>query len=131
MKKIHLIAILMIVVAAAILLSASKDVSTYATFEQAISSQSRVKIAGELVKNKDIVYNPSKDPNYFSFYIKDDEGMDKQVILNQAKPQDFEMSESIVVTGEMKEDIFYADSILLKCPSKYKTEEISIREANG
>jgi len=131
MKKIHLIAILMIVVAAAILLSASKDVSTYATFEQAISSQSRVKIAGELVKNKDIVYNPSKDPNYFSFYIKDDDGIDKQVILNQAKPQDFEMSESIVVTGEMKEDVFYADSILLKCPSKYKTEEISIREANG
>jgi len=131
MKQIHFIAILMIAIAAIILLTASKDVSTYATFEQAITSQSRVKIAGALVKNKEIVYNPSKDPNYFSFYIMDDDGVEKQVILNQAKPQDFEMSESIVVTGEMKEDTFYADSILLKCPSKYKTEEISIREANG
>ena len=131
MKKIHLIAIGMIAVAALILLTASKDVSTYATFEQAITSQSRVKIAGTLVKNKEIVYNPSKDPNYFSFFIKDDDGVDKKVILDQAKPQDFEMSESIVVTGEMKDDTFYADSILLKCPSKYKTEEISLREANG
>jgi len=121
----------MIAVAAFILLTASKDVSTYATFEQAISSEARVKIAGQLVKNKEIVYNPSKDPNYFSFYISDDDGAEKQVILNQAKPQDFEMSESIVITGEMKDDIFYADSILLKCPSKYKTEEISIREVNG
>ncbi len=131
MKKIHIIAIVMIAIAAFILLTASKDVSTYATFEQAETSQARVKIAGQLVKNKEIIYNPSKDPNYFSFYISDDDGVEKQVILNQAKPQDFEMSESIVITGEMNDDIFYADSILLKCPSKYKTEEISIREVNG
>jgi cytochrome c-type biogenesis protein CcmE len=129
MKKIHIIAILAILVAAVVLISASGDVSTYATFDAATESGSRVKISGELVKSKKIVYNPSKDPNYFSFFIEDSDGVSRQVVLDKAKPQDFEMSESIVVTGSMKEDIFYADDILLKCPSKYKNEEISIRNS--
>jgi len=117
----------MIIVAAGFLISASGDVSTYANFESALQDGNRVKIAGELVKSEEIVYNPSKDPNYFSFVIKDDLGIAKKVVMDQAKPQDFEMSESVVVTGELKDDIFYADDILLKCPSKYKSEELSIR----
>lgn len=129
MKKIHIIAIVMIVIAAGVLISASGDVSTYATFDVAKETGNRVKISGELVKSKEIVYNPSLDPNYFSFFIKDDNGLSKKVVLDQAKPQDFEMSESIVVTGVMKEDVFYADDILLKCPSKYKNEELSIRNS--
>jgi len=129
MKKIHIIAIVMIVIATGVLISASGDVSTYATFDVAKETGNRVKIAGELVKSKEIVYNPSKDPNYFSFFIKDDNGLSKKVVLDKAKPQDFEMSESIVVTGVMKEDVFYADDILLKCPSKYKNEELSIRNS--
>ena len=60
--------------------------------------------------------------------MKDDEGLEKKVILNQSKPQDFEMSESIVVTGKMKGDSFVADEILLKCPSKYKDEEIYLKK---
>ena len=119
----------MIVIATGVLISASGDVSTYATFDVAKETGNRVKIAGELVKSKEIVYNPSKDPNYFSFFIKDDNGLSKKVVLDKAKPQDFEMSESIVVTGVMKEDVFYADDILLKCPSKYKNEELSIRNS--
>lgn len=130
MKKIHIIAIIMIVLSAGVLISASGDVSTYANFEQAIASQSRVKIAGELVKGKEIKYNPSEDATLFTFYLKDKIGEEKKVVMDIAKPQDFERSESIVVTGMMKEDVFYADDILLKCPSKYTNEEISIRN-NG
>lgn len=129
MKKIHIIAIVMMLIAAGVLISASGDVSTYATFDVAKETGNRVKISGELVKSKEIVYNPSKDANYFSFYITDDNGLSKQVVMEEAKPQDFEMSESIVVTGVMKEDVFYADDILLKCPSKYKNEELSIRNS--
>lgn len=129
MKKIHIISLLMILVAAVVLISASGDVSSYATFDVASESGNRVKIAGELVKNKKITYNPSVDPNYLSFFMKDDNGIAKQVVFDQAKPQDFEKSESVVITGVMKEDIFYADDMLLKCPSKYTNEEISIRNS--
>jgi cytochrome c-type biogenesis protein CcmE len=42
-----------------------------------------------------------------------------KVIYNGAKPQDFEMSEQIVVTGRAENGVFKADKILMKCPSKY------------
>jgi cytochrome c-type biogenesis protein CcmE len=73
-------------------------------------------------------YNPEKDPNYFSFFIRDKDGVEKKVILLREKPQDFELSEQIVITGKMKAEEFIATDILLKCPSKYKDEEIYIKQ---
>ncbi len=128
MQKIHIVGLIMIAVAVGVLISMMSDVVNYSNFEEAISTQSRVKVVGVLSKDKPMEYNPQKDANYFSFYMKDDNGLEKQVILNQSKPQDFEMSEQIVVTGSMKNDAFVADEILLKCPSKYKDEEIYLKK---
>ena len=74
-----------------------------------------------------MIYKPEKDPNLFSFYVTDKKGESKKVILKAAKPQDFELSEQIVVTGKMVGDEFIAKDVLLKCPSKYKDEEIYIK----
>ena len=128
MKKTHLIGIAVIAIAIAVLMSISGDVSTYSTFNQAMESGDRVKVVCQLSKDKEMVYNPLEDPNLFSFYAKDDDGLEKKVILLRSKPQDIEMSESIVITGKMQEDDFVADDILLKCPSKYKDEEIQLRK---
>lgn len=127
MKKIHIVAILMIVGAIVLLTNAAGDVSTYANFSDAEKNGQRVKVAGTLSKDKDMEYKPEVDPNYFSFYIKDGEGQERKVVLLGAKPQDFELSEQIVLTGSMKGDTFIATEMLLKCPSKYKDEEIYIR----
>ncbi len=126
-KKIHIISLVMIVAAVALLLSASKDMSTYATFQQAETVGGSVKVVGTLSKDKEMYYEPQIDPNYFSFYIKDRDGHERKVILREAKPQDFELSEQIVVTGKMEDETFEASSLLMKCPSKYKDEEISVR----
>lgn len=126
-KKIHIISLIMIVAAVVLLLSASKDMSSYATFSQAEKSAQPVKVVGTLSKDKEMQYDPALDPNYFSFYVKDGDGRECKVILNDAKPQDFEMSEQIVVTGQMKHGNFVASDLLMKCPSKYKDEEISVR----
>ena len=64
-----------------LLFNAAEDMSTYATFSEAINNESTVKIAGNLSKDKKMDYNPEKDPNYFSFFIKDSKGMEKKVIL--------------------------------------------------
>lgn len=128
MKKIHLIGIFVIAIAIAVLMSISGDVSTYATFEQAIQSGDRVKVVCQLSKDKEMVYNPVEDPNRFTFFAKDDKGLEKKVVLLRSKPQDIEMSESIVITGKMQDDEFVANDILLKCPSKYKDEEIQLRK---
>ena len=131
MKKIHLIGIALIAIAIMILMSLSNDMGTYATFEEAVVSGKRVKIAGQLSKDKALYYNPQEDPNYFSFYIKDPAGTEKKVVLLAAKPQDFERSEQIVLTGKMQGDEFLASDMLMKCPSKYKDEEIYIKSKEG
>jgi len=131
MKKVYIAAIILIAGGIVLLSGIAKDASTYATFEDARNLGTRVKVAGQLSKNKEMVYDPEIDPNYFSFYIKDAKGEENKVILAQAKPQDFEMSEQIVVTGSMQGNEFVATDMLMKCPSKYKDEEIYIKEEQG
>lgn len=110
--------------------SFSSDITTYATFGLA-SQGSRVKVVGTLSKDKPMDYDPEKTHDLFSFHMKDSDGLEKKVVLHKPKPQDFEMSEQIVVTGTMKGDVFDADEILMKCPSKYKNEEIAVKEKKG
>ncbi len=131
MKKSHLLAIVVVAVAIGILISASKDVTTYANFAQATQSEDKVKLVGQLVKERPVEYDPEKDPNFLAFYLKDDAGEVRRVELLAAKPQDFERSESIVLTGKMKGETFAASDMLLKCPSKYQDQEVYIREKEG
>ena len=128
MKKTHLIGIVLIGIAIVMLTFAADDMSSFSTFaDAAMNSTEKVKVIGELAKDKEVYYNPIEDPNYFSFYMKDPEGTEKKVVLLAAKPQDFERSEQIVLTGQMKGNEFIASDMLMKCPSKYKDEEIYIK----
>ena len=127
MKRVYIIAGIMIAIAIGIFVTAADDMSTYSTFAEAIQTGNKVKIAGQLAKDKEMYYNPQEDPNYFSFFVKDTDGAEKKVVLLAEKPQDFELSEQIVVTGKMKGEDFVATDMLMKCPSKYKDEEIYIK----
>jgi cytochrome c-type biogenesis protein CcmE len=128
MKKIYVIAIVMIAVAIALLTNAAADMSTYASFQEAVQTGKKVKIAGHLSKDKEMHYDPATDPNYFTFFVKDMKGEERKVVLHAAKPKDFEMSEQIVVTGRMEGEEFIASHLLMKCPSKYKDEEVYIKQ---
>lgn len=127
MKKSHIIAIIVVAAAIGILISASSDVTTYANFAQATQSGDKVKLVGQLVKDRPIEYNPEIDPNYLAFWLKDDAGQVRQVVLLAGKPQDFERSEQVVLTGQMAGNNFEASDMLLKCPSKYNDQEIYVR----
>jgi cytochrome c-type biogenesis protein CcmE len=50
-------------------------------------------------------------------------------LLKKSKPQGFEMSESLVIIGHAEGDIFVAEEMLMKCPSKYNEENHIIQEA--
>lgn len=128
MKKVYIVAAVMVAVSVFLFIKASGEVSTYGSFEQAKFSGDRVKISGQLAKEKEMIYDPQTDPNYFSFYIRDNDGITQKVVLLQPRPQDFELSEQIVLTGRMKDDVFLATDVLLKCPSKYKDEELYLQE---
>jgi cytochrome c-type biogenesis protein CcmE len=127
MKKIPMIAGALIIIGTFLLIRASQDMSTYGTFKEAQSTSELIKISGQLAKDKEMYYDAEKDPNYFSFYLKDANGDEKKVVLLAEKPQDFERSEQVVITGKMTDNEFIATDLLMKCPSKYKDEEIYIR----
>ena len=121
----------MIVAAIGLLTSVAADTSTYGDFGQAIATQKKVKVVGTLAKDRPMEYDPELDPNHFTFFLTDMNGETRKVVLKAAKPKDFELSEQIVVTGSMKGGEFVASHILMKCPSKYKDEEVQIKEKSA
>lgn len=128
MRKIHFISIGFIGIAIVLLVMAAGDMSTYSSFADAIEKPGvSVKINGQLAKDKEMIYEPEIDPNHFSFYMIDRDNVEQKVILLSARPQDFERSEEIVLTGYWSEDAFIATDMLMKCPSKYVDEEIRVR----
>ena len=119
----------MVLVAAAvcIIVSMFGDFSTYETFASAAKQPGKAyHVIGVLEKNKEMVYDPVKDPNHFTFYVKDKSGTINKVIFNGAKPTDIEKSEQIVMTGYKDGDAFRCSKIQMKCPSKYKKDMVAV-----
>ncbi len=132
MKKIHIITIVLIACTIGVILATVSDSSTYANFAEAKKNQDEVfHVVGKLNKEKAMEFNPEIDANLFSFYLIDNTGLETKVIYNGSKPQDFERSEQIVITGKYHGDQFYADKILMKCPSKYNNGQTEIEVASN
>ena len=141
MKKSHIIALVVIAVAIASIISMIGDASTYSGFEEAKvraknGDKTAVHVVGELSRDTegnfiDMEYNPMENPNIFQFSMTDSLQVTSKVLLLKPKPQDLDKSEKVVVIGSMnlEKNIFEAEDILLKCPSKYNnsTESLSSR----
>ena len=103
-----------------VILSTLVDSSTYSHFSAIKTNPGEeFQVVGELIREKSIVYEPEKDANLFTFYMIDREGYEQKVFFHGNKPQDFERSEQLVVTGSYVDEEFHANHILMKCPSKY------------
>ena len=127
MKKAHIIGLIIIAACIGVIISTVTDSSTYVNFATASQQQGKeFHVVGELVRDKAMHYDPIEDPNYFSFYMIDNVGEERKVIFTDTKPRDFEKSEQIVLIGRMEEEQFYASKILMKCPSKYVEEDITV-----
>lgn len=131
MKKSSIIGMIIIAIAIGVIMSTYADSSTYGSFSDAIESKNELHVVGKLDASKDIVYNPEQDANYFSFYMKDNNGKECKVVFSGSKPQDFERSEQIVLTGQMVGESFHANKILMKCPSKYTEDKVEVTEATA
>ena len=70
------------------------------------------------VKDKNSKFDPST--NTFTFYMKDEQGSVMKVVLDGAKPNNFEMAENVVAKGKVMDNYFHAKEVLTKCPSKYE-----------
>ena len=135
MKKTHIFVLAIIAVAAAIVFSTTADASVYVGFGEARQraaegNVTKVHVVGKLPRDAQkrpmgLEYDPLTDPNYFAFTLVDTNRVAQRVIYNNPKPQDFDASEQVVITGCMKGQVFMADNILLKCPSKYVKKDLN------
>jgi len=116
MKTSRILALVVIVVAASIIDTSLQGASRYADFNQAFNKPGeKFTVIGKLDRSKQII----DLPNHLEFYLVDEQKNERKVVYNKTKPQDFERSEKIVMTGTAKGQDFMATELLLKCPSKY------------
>lgn len=131
MKKSHIIVLVVIAAAIAIIMSTAGDASTYVDFDQAMAMSTSgnskdIHVVGELKKDAGghiVGIEEGPDRVSFSFLMIDDKGREQKVHYNQPMPADFTRSEKVVVIGSYVNNDFRASKILLKCPSKYQDEK--------
>ena len=133
MKRSHIIAIVVIAAAIAIIISTAGDASTYVNFDQAYEMASTgntnsIHVVGELKKDASgniLGMEKSADNLSFSFTLIDDNKKEQKIYYNEPMPPDFARSEKVVVIGSYQGDNFVANKILLKCPSKYQDQKLN------
>lgn len=139
MKTPHIIGIVVIVAAIAIIIATAGDASSYVNFDQArqmalAGNKSSIHVVGELKKDSNgtiVGLEDSEDHLSFSFLLVDDNQHEQKVYYNEPMPPDFLRSEKVVVIGAYRNDVFVAEKILLKCPSKYQEQKLNAKIQGG
>ena len=90
----------------------------YGDFALARKTQKKIQVKGEWVRDRESSFDAEKIQ--FTFYLKDDSGEILKVVLDGAKPNNFDLANSVVVKGKYVNDYFHATEVLTKCPSKYE-----------
>lgn len=110
-----------------LMMNFSESISSYANFNEAAKRES-AHVVGTWESSKD--YGFSFEKKQFTFYMEDEKGNVRKVVYPKPKPNNFEQAVKIVVIGRMENGVFYANDMLMKCPSKYNTlEETEFKRA--
>ena len=121
----HVVLLVGIAAAVAILLGFMGNVTTYETISSAKNKPGKVVTVIAKLDTATLYYDPVKNPNYLTFEAVDTLGDRMKVAYYYEKPYDMEKSERVVLKGKMENNIFEIkkkDGILVKCPSKYKDD---------
>lgn len=92
------------------------SIDSYVNFEQA-ENRGSSHVVGTWDDSED--WGFSRESMRFSFHMKDQDGNVRRVVYPRPKPNNFEQATQLVVIGEMRNNVFYANDMLMKCPSKY------------
>lgn len=99
----------------------------YSDFGTAERTGKKVQVKGEWMKDMESGFNA--DHAQFTFYMKDDNQKVVKVVLDGAKPNNFELATSVVAKGTFDGDHFHATEVLTKCPSKYEGDAESVKKS--
>jgi cytochrome c-type biogenesis protein CcmE len=120
-KRILIFVAALVLMVISILFLSKDIISPYVAFDDPrLKNGSYVQIIGKYDKTKPL----KQHDGLFSFVIKNDTDIALTVNKNGVKPVNFEHAEQIVVLGRYNpaSDIFEANNVLTKCPSKYQKE---------
>jgi len=98
----------------------------YADFATAEKTGKKVQVKGEWMKEMESDFDA--DNAQFTFYMKDDNQKVMKVVLDGAKPNNFELATSVVAKGTISGDHFHANEVLTKCPSKYEGDAEAVKK---
>ena len=133
MKKGHISGLGIIAIAIVIIMTSIGDASSYESFSTAWEMKEdgedkAIHVVGKLKKDETgqvAGIEVREDKTSFTFLLVDNEGTEQKVFYNEPVPADFQRSEQVVVIGSYRDkDIFVADKILMKCPSKYQETDV-------
>ena len=133
MKRGHILGLGIIAVAIVIIITSIGDASTYESFSTAKSmalngKTEAIHVVGQLKKDQVGEVEGieiGEDKTSFTFIMVDNDGTEQQVYYNEPVPADFSRSEQVVVIGTYKtKEMFVAEKILMKCPSKYQETDV-------
>ena len=96
--------------------------SIYTTFSDAKKRGTDVHIVASWVNREKAQYDATQD--IFQFYLQDSTNNVQLVYYHDPKPANFEQAAKVVVIGKYRGEIFEAEKILMKCPSKYNHQEL-------
>jgi cytochrome c-type biogenesis protein CcmE len=99
----------------------------YTNFLGATDNHKTCQVKGSWIKDKESGFDPNT--NTFSFFMKDENNNVMKVVLDGARPNNFEMAESVVAKGKVKDGNFYAKEVLTKCPSKYEGKGEDVKKS--
>ena len=119
-----------VVVAVGIVLGAVNFIESnveYMDFAAAQRANKKAQVKGTWVKDQATSFDPEKVQ--FSFFMKDDADRTVKVVLQGAKPNNFEIAESVVAKGRFSGEEFHATAVLTKCPSKYEGDAEAVKKS--
>jgi len=119
-----------IVVIAGIVLGALNFLESnveYTDFSTAERTNKKVQVKGEWMKDQPTNFDAEKVK--FSFYMKDEANRVSKVVLDGAKPNNFELATSVVAKGKFANGEFHATDVLTKCPSKYEGTSETVKKS--
>jgi cytochrome c-type biogenesis protein CcmE len=96
-----------------------RAMSPYVSFEEAEKSTTPVQIKGDLLKDE--TRYDEKSGNLV-FYLRNEKGATMKVVYGGSKPGNFDQANQVVAKGTYSGGVFHADTLLVKCPSKYQGE---------
>jgi cytochrome c-type biogenesis protein CcmE len=102
------------------------NLTPYVSFAEARKAQAAVQVMGKLDKS-----SISTDAGQLLFTIVSKEGDHLPVSFTAARPSNFSMATEVTAIGMYDGQIFRANNLLVKCPSKYQGTETKEYAAKG